>query len=500
MTEALLSSWSLQPQATIPLVLLAVFYTHGWFLLRRSGQRRFAAKQLACFLGGLATVFVAVASPLDPLGVFLLQLHMLQHLLLLLVAAPLVWLGAPQLPCLIGLPGWLRRDWVLPILRLRMLHRALRHVTRPAFAWISMTVAVWLWHAPQLYGLALRSPSWHYVEHACFIAAGLLFWFPVIQPYPSRPRFSPWLLLPYLFLAGVQGTVLSALLTFADHVLYAHYAAVPRLWNVSPLTDQALAGAIMWIGGSIAYLVPLVWIGGRLLYGHPAAVRPAESLFRSTARPLSSALSTGGGEWSFGGHDVLRLPVAGQFLRWRYARSAMQIAMLAAAMVVILDGLLGPQITPLNLAGVLPWIVWRGLVVFGLLLAGNLFCAACPFMFAGGLARRWLPGKRDWPRWLAGKWPAVLLLVLFFWAYEALSLWDNPRGTACIATAYFALALVIDGVFRSAAFCKHVCPIGQFNFVNSLMSPLEVRVRDPHLCDRCVTKDCISRTWLHPRV
>ncbi len=490
MTEAILTSWSLQPQLTVPLVALAALYARGWFVLPRR-QPPFAGRHLACFLGGLATVFVAVASPLEPLSVFLLQVHMVQHLLLLLVAPPLLWLAAPELPCLMGLPAWFN-DWVLPVLRLRVVNHAWRMVTHPAFAWTSCTVVFWLWHAPQLYDLTLRLPPVHYLEHACFFATGLLFWFPVIQPYPGRPRFSRWVLLPYLFLAGLQGTVLSALITFSDHVLYPHYAAVPRLWNISPLTDQAVAGAVMWIGGSIAYLVPLVWIGRELLYGHPAAGNRALSLSWSAARLLlPRAEPATGSAWSFRGGDVLHLPVVGRFLRWRYARPAMQLPMLALAIVVILDGLFGPQVAPLNLAGVLPWIVWRGLLVFGLLFAGNLFCMACPFMLVRGLAKRWLPGDRSWPRWLAGKWPAIVLLILFFWAYEALALWDSPRRTACVAIAYFSLAFAIDAIFRKAAFCKHLCPVGQFNFVNSLMSPLEVRVRDADVCGRCTTKDCI---------
>jgi hypothetical protein len=145
----------------------------------------------------------------------------------------------------------------------------------------------------------------------------------------------------------------------------------------------------------------------------------------------------------------------------------------------------------MNLAGVLPWIHWRGLVIVGLLAAGNFFCMACPFLLPRTLARRFLPAGWRWPRWLRGKWLAVLLLGAFLWAYEALALWDRPWWTACLALGYFAAALVIDGLFRGAAFCKFVCPIGQFNFVQSLVSPLEIKVRDPAACSSCRTKDCI---------
>jgi hypothetical protein len=145
----------------------------------------------------------------------------------------------------------------------------------------------------------------------------------------------------------------------------------------------------------------------------------------------------------------------------------------------------------MNLAGVVPWIHWRGLLVLALLAAGNIFCLACPFLLPRTLARRFLPRGRAWPRWLRSKWLAVLLLGLFLWAYEALSLWDSPWWTAWLIVSYFAAAFVIDGLFRGAAFCKYLCPVGQFNFVQSLVSPLEVKVRDPAVCAGCRTKDCI---------
>jgi ferredoxin len=145
----------------------------------------------------------------------------------------------------------------------------------------------------------------------------------------------------------------------------------------------------------------------------------------------------------------------------------------------------------MNLAGVLPWIHWRGMLILGLLAAGNVFCMACPFTVSRTLARRWLPQGRSWPRWLRSKWLAVFLLVGFLWAYEAFSLWDSPWWTAYIALAYFAAAFVIDGFFRGASFCKYVCPIGQFNFVQSLISPVEIKVRDAVACVSCQTRDCI---------
>jgi hypothetical protein len=191
------------------------------------------------------------------------------------------------------------------------------------------------------------------------------------------------------------------------------------------------------------------------------------------------------------GPDLLRVPLLGRFLKWRHARLALQLPLVALAALVIVDGLGGPQVGPMNLAGVLPWIHWRGLVILGLLAAGNVFCMACPFMLPRTLARRWLPGGRNWPRRLRSKWLAAALLAVFLWAYEAFALWDSPWWTAWIALGYFITAFVIDGFFRGAAFCKYLCPIGQFNFVQSLVSPLEVKARDAGVCATCRTKDCI---------
>ncbi len=189
--------------------------------------------------------------------------------------------------------------------------------------------------------------------------------------------------------------------------------------------------------------------------------------------------------------DLLRAPILGPFLRWRHARTVLQSIFLGLAILIILDGLFGPQLAPLNLAGVLPWVHWRGFVVLALLVIGNLFCMACPFMLPRRLAKRFLPASRSWPRVLRSKWAAVALLLLFFWAYEAFNLWASPWLTAWVALSYFILAFVIDGFFKGASFCKHLCPIGQFHFVNGMISPTEVAVRDPEVCERCRTKDCI---------
>ncbi len=188
----------------------------------------------------------------------------------------------------------------------------------------------------------------------------------------------------------------------------------------------------------------------------------------------------------------MRAPIIGPIVSWKYFRRTMQVIMLVLAAAVVIDGLLGPEISPMNLAGVLPWTHWRAFTVVALLAFGNFFCMACPFTFVRDLGRRILPANREWPRFLRSKWVAVALLLLYLWAYEAFDLWDKPGLTAAVILAYFIGALLVDGIFRGASFCKYVCPIGQFHFVQSLVSPFEVKVRQPDVCASCRTYDCIK--------
>jgi ferredoxin len=124
-------------------------------------------------------------------------------------------------------------------------------------------------------------------------------------------------------------------------------------------------------------------------------------------------------------------------------------------------------------------------------MAGNLFCMACPFTLPRDLARKFVAPHYRWPNRLRSKWIAAVLLGAYLWAYEAFALWDSPRATAWIIVGYFTAAFMVDSVFKGASFCKYVCPIGQFHFVHSMFSPLEVKVREPAVCESCGTHDCI---------
>src|SRR5262249_30550512 len=153
--------------------------------------------------------------------------------LLMMVAPPLLWLGAPFFPLLRGLPRTVRVFWVAPFLASPSLRRLFGRLTHPLTALLLFLAATWFWHVPPVYDLALRSSSWHYLQHVCFLGAALLFWYPVVRPYPARPRWSSWLLIPVLLLADLSNTVLAALLTFSERVLYPYYAEAPRLGGLS---------------------------------------------------------------------------------------------------------------------------------------------------------------------------------------------------------------------------------------------------------------------------
>jgi hypothetical protein len=190
--------------------------------------------------------------------------------------------------------------------------------------------------------------------------------------------------------------------------------------------------------------------------------------------------------------DILRWPLVGSFLQWRHARTSLQISLFIVAAVLILHGLFGPQVAPANLATVLSWVQYRGWLILALLVAGNFFCTACPFILVRDQGRRLLTPSRRWPRWLRVKWIGIALLVAVLFVYELYDLWALPRATAWLVLAYFGAALVVDLLFTGATFCKYLCPIGQFSFVASTMSPLEVQVRQPDTCNTCRTVDCIK--------
>ncbi|MBK8986776.1 MAG: hypothetical protein IPM39_11975 [Chloroflexi bacterium] len=190
--------------------------------------------------------------------------------------------------------------------------------------------------------------------------------------------------------------------------------------------------------------------------------------------------------------DVLRLPLIGRFLRWRWGRLALQMGMLLVTAVILYDGFTGRPLAPTNLATVVTWVHYRGLVMLGLLLAGNLFCMGCPFTLPRTLARKLSGNGRRWPRVLRNKWLAIGVLFVYLWLYEWLDLWASPLLTAWVIVAYFVASFILESLFAESPFCKYVCPLGTFNFVNATISPTQITVRSADICRTCEGKECLN--------
>src|SRR5262244_1690533 len=309
LSDAVFSSWDLNPWVLIPAAIFGALYARGWWQLHRRAPDRFAFSQPAAFFAGLITLVCALLSPLDAFAGWLLTVHMIQHLLLMMVAPPLILWGAPYLPLLSGLPRQFSINGVGPFLSSALLRRIARFVSHPVFCWsafISVNVA---WHLPVMYELALRSPGWHKVEHFSFLGTALLFWMPIIQPRPWVARTPRWLILPYLVLADFQNTALSAFLIFYDRVVYPTYATAPRITDLTPLTDQAAAGAMMWVASSVFFLVPLGLITIELM-----STRRARSQIGPIGRirPITPATAEK--------MDLFLLPLLGRLLSWPHFR------------------------------------------------------------------------------------------------------------------------------------------------------------------------------------
>jgi putative membrane protein len=256
--SALFTAWDIPPLVTCALVLAAAVYGRGWARIRHTRPVEFPPWRLVAFLGGIAAIFVAVSSPLDTFSESLLFMHMGQHFVLMSIAPPLLVLGAPVVPILRGLPRWLMRTVLHPLFGSRTLRSLGGILTRPAVAWIAMNAAYVGWHIPAAYEFALSSEGWHNVEHACFLFTSTLFWWPIVRPWPFQQECSRWVIVPYLLLADLVNTALSALLCFSGRLIYPSYGEIARPFGLSALNDQVAAGAFMWVFGSMVFLLPVL--------------------------------------------------------------------------------------------------------------------------------------------------------------------------------------------------------------------------------------------------
>jgi putative membrane protein len=241
----------------------ALVYLRGWLHLRSTSSNLIAGWRAASFVIGLFSIWVAVASPVAALDMQLLSAHMVQHLLLMTLAAPLIWLGEPLRLLSHGLPQTFVY-WVRPLFRRLTVQQLGKGLTQPVFCWLAATAALVGWHLPTVFILGMQSGAWHTIEQASFLATGLLFWWPVVQPWPSvsRPDLS---IILYLFLATLPCDILSGFLVFCDRVVYPAYFSSSHPFGFSALEDQQCAGALMWTCVTIVYFVAGAILTMRLL-------------------------------------------------------------------------------------------------------------------------------------------------------------------------------------------------------------------------------------------
>ena len=251
---AVLLSWSFDPLPIAGIAAVAALYL--WAVARVNRDHpgnRHPAHRSWLFLGGLAAIGTALLSPIEAYEGMLFSVHMVQHMLLELVAAPLLLAGAP-ITLALRVASRSARRCLLALLQSRVVHL----VSFPVVAWILFAAVNWGWHFSVLYDEALENAVLHYVQHATFLGAALLFWWPVVGADPSPWRLPHPVRLLYLFLAMPQNSFLGVALMSASTVLYPHYLTNARDWGMSPADDQALGGVIMWVVGDVAFLAGMM--------------------------------------------------------------------------------------------------------------------------------------------------------------------------------------------------------------------------------------------------
>jgi cytochrome c oxidase assembly factor CtaG len=263
--QAIFDEWSPPLFLTVMVTVTGMIYLRGWIAIRRTRPAQFNAWRLLAFFAGLGVLWLAIGSPMDGFADQLVSAHMVEHLLLMSFVPPLLLLGYPQVPLLRGLPRWVTVNIIGPLLRTKAL-RALSHfLVTPVVAWLLMNLIFLGWHVPRAYDFALEDEGWHDFEHICFLSSSILFWWPLIRPWPGKFRSHRWHILLYLVGSDVVNTALSAFLAFCGQPVYSYYTEHPNGFGIAPLSDQVTGAVIMWVIGSFVFLVPAVLITFTLL-------------------------------------------------------------------------------------------------------------------------------------------------------------------------------------------------------------------------------------------
>lgn len=245
------TTWSTEPTIVAPLIFSGWWYGVGWIRLhaRTSSARRW--RELLWFISGWLALALALISPIHPLGSVLFSVHMVQHELLMVIAAPLLVLGRTELYCLCALPPRLGSR-TTKRLRASGVARVWRKVNEPLVAWFAHAAALWIWHVPRWFEAALTSSLLHTFQHISFFGTAILFWQAVFRS--PRRRAAYGLSVLYLFTTALHTGALGALLTFARMAWYPAYEAPAARASLSAIEDQQLGGLIMWIPASFVYV------------------------------------------------------------------------------------------------------------------------------------------------------------------------------------------------------------------------------------------------------
>lgn len=244
------AEWGLEPGIVLPLLVAGAWYARGALVLRSRSTRAPRTAAVAAFAVGWITLVIALVSPMHGLSEQLFSAHMVQHELLMALAAPLLVAARPG-PALLWALGPSARAPLVGVLRAEAVRGTWHGVTQPLAAWLIQGIVIWGWHAPPLFQATLHSELVHAAQHISFLAGAVLFWWSIV----NCRRSARGLAILSLFTTAVHTGVLGALMSFAHTPWYPDYAGRVAAWGLSPLGDQQLAGLIMWIPASAAYLV-----------------------------------------------------------------------------------------------------------------------------------------------------------------------------------------------------------------------------------------------------
>lgn len=273
-TRQVLRSWEWRLSVIVPLLLFLIVFTTGWRQMRRlprqAGRPRphlATGWRLASYWLGVGCIALALLSPLDILASQLFFMHMIQHMFLLMLAPPLIWLSDPMPILTWGLPAtW--RPWTGRYLfqQASPVRTALRQITSPVASWFLFFSFLWGWHSPGAYDLTLRSDLAHDLEHLTFFAPAMLVWWHVVGAGPRWHKRLSYLGRIAFALACVPvNMILGVTIALATAPIYSYYTTVPRLWGIAVLTDQQISGVVMWIPGSMMFVLAALVLVGRWL-------------------------------------------------------------------------------------------------------------------------------------------------------------------------------------------------------------------------------------------